>query len=132
MNIKTIMLIAFLAPLAYLLFGYTFKMPPIKENSLPEIPPKIVEEKDLVLIEINSIPPPFNLGGDDPYVVWINGCRVHPPKKSIINFVNLVGKENFQPIKVNDIHKGWMQPHYIENVSIKYPKGRTRLANENN
>ena len=132
MNIKTIILIGFLCPLAYLLFGYTFEELSTGENIPSEISPKIVEEKDLVLMEINSIPPPFNLGKHDAYVVWINGCRVHPSKKSIVNFVNLVGKENFQSINVDDIHKGWLHPHYIENASIKFPKGRTRLVSENN
>ena len=132
MNIKTIILISFLAPLAYLLFGYTFEDPSIGGNITLEIPPKMVEEKDLVLIEINSIPPPFNLGKHDAYVVWINGCRVHPSKKSVINFVNLVGKENIHPIRVDDIHKGWMHPHYVENISIKFPKSRVRFVNENN
>ena len=132
---RKIILIAFLAPLTYLLFGYSFESAPMEElNHIPTPKVETPIEKDLVLIEINSIPPPFDISGLDPYIVWINGCRVSVPKKHVLDFVDKVGKDKITPITTADIHNGWIQPHYFENVSIEYQhKGRTRsVISENN
>ena len=67
-----------------------------------------------VAIEINSVPPPFDLGGHNPYVVWMNGKRVNLPKKDVLSLVNQVGQDNIPPADVRDIHRGWLFPYFAE------------------
>jgi len=63
------------------------------------------------VIEINSIPPPFDVNGRFPYVVWVNGKRVDMPQKDILVLVEKIGKENIKPSNNKDIHIGWLTPH---------------------
>lgn len=63
------------------------------------------------IIQINSIPPPFDVGGRFPYVVWVNGQRVDMPQKDILLLVEKIGKENIKPSNKKDIHIGWLIPH---------------------
>ena len=63
------------------------------------------------IIEINSIPPPFNINGRFPYVVWMNGKRVDMPQKDILALIKKIGKENIKPSNNKDIHIGWLIPH---------------------
>ena len=67
-----------------------------------------------VLIEINSVPPPFDLASNNPYVVWMNGKRVKLPKQDLTELVSKVGEENIPKINPHDIHKGWLWPHLSE------------------
>ena len=67
-----------------------------------------------ILIEINSVPPPFDISGRDPYIVWMNGRKVNLPKKDLVALVNKVGKENIPKLDPHDIHKGWLWPHYAK------------------
>ena len=67
-----------------------------------------------VLIEINSVPHPFDLAGNNPYVVWMNGKRVKLPKQDLSELVSKVGEENIPEIDSSDIHKGWLFPHFLE------------------
>lgn len=71
-------------------------------------------EKRVPFIEINSIPPPFDVNGRRPYAVWVNGQRVDMPKKDIMALVNKIGKENIKPADTNDIHRGWLFSHFSE------------------
>lgn len=69
--------------------------------------------KTPLLMEINSVPPPFDVAGNYPYVLWINGRRVQNiPMGELRAVVNKVGKENIKQIDLADIHKGWLTPHY--------------------
>ena len=71
-------------------------------------------QKAIPFIEINSIPPPFDVNGRRPYAVWVNGQRVEMPKKDIMVLVNKIGKENIKPADTNDIHRGWLFSHFSE------------------
>ncbi len=120
MNIKTSILIIFIIPLAYILFGYRENEPLPKPETVilkEHEKPNKVKEKELVLIEINSIPPPFDVAGNNPYVLWVNGCRIDMSKKDLIEFVNKIGMENIEPMQTSDIHKGWIQPHFFESIN---------------
>jgi len=64
------------------------------------------------MIEINSIPPPFDINGRRAYVVWVNGKRVDLNQKEIVYFVNKIGAENIKPVSAEDIHLGWLMPYY--------------------
>jgi hypothetical protein len=63
------------------------------------------------LIEVNSVPFPFDVDGLHPYVVWVNGRRVNMPKHEILDLVKKIGKENIHPSTNKDIHVGWLTPH---------------------
>ena len=95
---------------------------PVIKKQAPSLSP--------TLIEINSVPPPFDLGGDDPYVVWMNGKKVNLPKSDVVALVNKVGKENIPPIDVADIHKGWLWPHYVKREELPANTSRTRQLKE--
>ena len=63
------------------------------------------------LIEVNSVPFPFDVDGAYPYVVWVNGRRVDMPKREILSLVKKIGTENILPSTNKDIHAGWLTPH---------------------
>ena len=65
-------------------------------------------------IEINSVPPPFDLNGHAPYVLWINGKKVDLPKEDLLALVNKVGVEKIPKINPLDIHKGWLWSHFVQ------------------
>ena len=87
-----------------------------------------IDEKEAkpVTIEINSVPPPFDLGGNDPYVAWMNGRKVDLPKEDLIKLVNKVGEENIPDLDPADIHKGWLHPHHAKREGFSENTGRTR------
>jgi len=64
------------------------------------------------VIEINSVPPPFDVNGLMPYVVWANGRRVDMPKKDVMVLVSKIGKENIKIAKGTDIHRGWLYSYF--------------------
>ena len=66
-----------------------------------------------VALEINAVPPPFNMAGHYPYVVWMNGQRVQLPKKDILLLVEKVGAQNIPMANQEDIHRGWLFPYFI-------------------
>ncbi len=65
-----------------------------------------------MFIEINNVPPPFDVAGNFPYVLWINGQRVpYAPVKELTAVVDKVGRSEIKEIQYADIHKGWLYPH---------------------
>ena len=64
-------------------------------------------------LEINAVPPPFDMAGHHPYVVWMNGKRVQLPKKDILSLVEKVGHKNIPMANHEDIHRGWLFPYFI-------------------
>ena len=89
--------------LALLIFGCLQREMPERHMSTKEV--------QSIMIEINNVPPPFNLNGNNPYVIWMNGKRVNLPKEDLKELVNKVGAENIPKINKGDIHKGWLYPH---------------------
>tara|TARA_R100000808_G_scaffold24269_1_gene55501 strand:+ start:23786 stop:24181 length:396 start_codon:yes stop_codon:yes gene_type:complete len=125
---KLLIIVGFIAPLAFILFGAyttpsTSHMSPLNNLS------SSYWEDQPVFVEINQVPPPFDLAGHDPYVVWINGARVRVPKEYIHPIIDTVGKENIQPIDIPNMHEGWLQPHFFEQADEAIHKGRTRIVN---
>lgn len=123
---KILLTICFLAPLTFLVFGY---------NALPQrsAPTQITQVPDApklqpVFIEINQVPPPFDIGGRDPYVIWINGAKVKVPSHYIQPIINDVGRENIRPIDIPNLHEGWIYPHYFEQPQKQV--GRVRSPND--
>lgn len=71
------------------------------------------EEPKPIMIEVNNVPFPFDLNGNNPYVIWMNGKRVVLPSKEVDALVSSVGEENIPDINSSDIHKGWLFPHHF-------------------
>lgn len=70
------------------------------------------------LMEINSVPKPFDIAGSYPYVLWINGKRFSMPQKELEDIVVKIGEENIPTINSNDIHKGWLRSFFAEEETI--------------
>ena len=131
---RLLIICGFLTPLAFLLLGYTGYKEPRKPHP-PLVIEKIIEKpvflgKQPIFVEINEVPPPFDLNGHDPYVVWINGARVQIPKSYVDPIIAKIGKANIKPINIIDIHKGWLSPHFFHQPEKVVNKGRTRTLNE--
>ncbi|MBN86255.1 MAG: hypothetical protein CL885_01895 [Dehalococcoidia bacterium] len=87
--------------------------------------------EEVMLMEINSVPKPFDINGNDPYVVWINGKKVDPPMEYIEALVHKVGKENIPELNMEDIHGGWLHPMYLKlNRAEERKNQRVRLVTE--
>ena len=94
----------------YLVLIFLFLCPSCVENKKRSHydSSRFVEKKLLpqTLIEINSIPHPFNVNGIHPYVVWVNGQRVDLPRDEVLSLINKIGAENIKPPSNKDIHLG--------------------------
>ena len=123
---KLLVIVGFITPLAFILFGYT------TEESTP-MPSSILHqsywEEQPIFVEINQVPPPFDLAGNHPYVVWINGARVRIPEEYVHPIIKKVGKENIKPIDIPNMHEGWLRPHFFEQSQEITPHGRSRILN---
>lgn len=77
------------------------------------------------VIEINTVPFPFNVNETQPYVVWANGRRVDMPQKEIIHLVSRIGRENIKAADSSDIHRGWLYSYFKGDVN-EFKAGRKR------
>lgn len=84
------------------------------------------------LMEINSVPQPFDIAGNYPYVLWINGARFHVPSKQLESVVASVGKENIPAINSNDIHKGWLRSFFAVDHADFPPFNFSKYENQKN
>jgi len=78
------------------------------------------------VIEINSVPFPFNINGTQPYVIWVNGRRVNMPHKDIKSLVNKIGKDNIKRADLKDIHRGWLYSYFKGNPTNELNGKRER------
>jgi hypothetical protein len=78
------------------------------------------------VIEVNSIPFPFNVNGTQPYVVWVNGRRVDMPRKDIMGLVDKIGKDNIKGADPSDIHRGWLFSYFKGDPSNELTSKRQR------
>ena len=65
-------------------------------------------------VQVNSLPHPFNVGGNMPYQVWVNGERLPLNSDKANRIVDLLDLKPFeQPKNTAAIHNGagWMFPH---------------------
>ena len=70
-------------------------------------------------IEINSVPPPFDVDGMHPYVLWINGKKMNisKVKRRLADIVNSYENGEIQAPPHLDIHQGWMKSHLFTHNS---------------
>jgi hypothetical protein len=96
-----------------------------RKSEVQEIMPKTEEEASTmesqntnsppILIEINSVPPPFDVAGSFPYVLWINGMHIpSPDQKALSSIVNKIGEDKIPKVKPEDIHEGWIEPRFVK------------------
>ena len=73
------------------------------------------KNKAPILIEINNVPPPFDVAGNFPYVLWINGMYIsNPDYKALHSIINNIGEDRIPGINPKDIHEGWIQPRFVK------------------
>ncbi len=98
------------------------KLPPKQPDSQESLQKEnlkvlVTHTQGSYLMEINNIPEPFDVAGNYPYVLWINGERFSAPMNDLKNIVAQIGKENIPDIDRNDIHKGWMRSFFAVEAS---------------
>lgn len=103
---------------------------PIKKQNLNAS--TLASNKAPVLIEINSVPQPFDVAGHNPYVLWINGMYIsQPDHKALSDIINQIGKERIPDIDPRNIHDGWIQPRFVKQYfEEKKIKGRDRKVTQ--
>jgi len=88
-----------------------------KAEETPQMPPDLPPH----VIEINSVPHPFNLNGHNPYVVWVNGKLIKLTSNQKKELINIVKAENIKPVSDADLHSGdgWLHPLYPSRKSFE-------------
>jgi hypothetical protein len=82
-----------------------------------------------VLIEVNSVPHPFDLNGRAPYVLWVNGVRIDVSNEDLSYFISRIGADNIKPTESQDIHQGWLWPNLANKGKAEHEqKGRVRMV----
>lgn len=83
----------------------------------PDLSKLLKESKN---IQINSLPHPFNLNGNFPYAVWVDGNRVPLTPGESLALAKSLNIEFKQPNNTAEIHngEGWLFPR-----RIKKPQG---------
>ena len=82
-----------------------------------------------VLIEVNSVPRPFDLDGRTPYVLWVNGARIDVSSEDLSCFISRIGVSNIKPVEAQDIHQGWLWPNFVKRGEAEHQqKGRVRMV----
>ena len=84
------------------------EIPPAPEMT-PDLYNFLKEAKD---IQINSLPHPFNLNGNFPYAVWVDGNRVPLSPGESLALAKSLNLEFKQPNNTASIHngEGWLFP----------------------
>lgn len=67
-------------------------------------------------VQINPLPHPFNLNGENPYAVWINGKKLRLDRKQTKALAKSLNLEFTQPPNTEAIHngEGWLAPLNLE------------------
>lgn len=90
---------------------YPIPPPP---NILPyNLPPNFIPDTtELAKVQINPLPHPFNLNGNVPYAIWINGKRLPLNNAQIKELAYALGLKFKQPKDTAQIHsgEGWLHP----------------------
>ena len=68
--------------------------------------------EQLINIQVNPIPHPFNLNGAMPYAIWINGEQLPMSPRLSQSIATALGLEFSQPKNTAKIHsgEGWLYP----------------------
>ena len=83
-----------------------------KNLNLDKLKVLVTHTEGSYLMEINSVPKPFDVDGSYPYVLWVNGKRFNVPIDDLKEMVAKIGEGNIPSIDNNDIHRGWMRSFF--------------------
>jgi len=88
--------------------------PPPPPSVLPSsMPPNFIPSaSELVDIQVNPIPAPFNLNGSMPYAIWVNGKLLPMSPKLSTDVARALNLKFTQPKDTAKIHsgEGWLYP----------------------
>ena len=129
---KILIIVGFVAPLAFILFGAYTSPSSVPSSLNPLVSNSTLSHgaEQVVFVEINQVPPPFDIGGLDPYVIWINGKREKVPVHYIKPIIEEIGMENIKALDIPNLHDGWLRPHFFEQVEEEARVGRTKSLND--
>tara|TARA_R100001594_G_C4009999_1_gene256718 strand:+ start:370 stop:729 length:360 start_codon:yes stop_codon:yes gene_type:complete len=67
-------------------------------------------------VQINPLPHPFNLNGEMPYAVWVNGKKLPLSRKQTHALAKSLNLDFIQPANTEAIHngEGWLEPLDLE------------------
>lgn len=67
-------------------------------------------------MQINRIPHPFNLNGENPYAVWVDGKRLSLDRNQVKNLAQSLNLKFKQPEDTAQIHQGagWLFPLEVD------------------
>lgn len=103
------------------LFDFNIPAPPPPPNILPPSAPPNFKPNILELaeIQINPLPHPFNLDGNMPYAVWLNGERLPLNNIQVRELAQSLNLKFEQPKDTAEIHSGagWQYPLVLKNES---------------
>lgn len=83
---------------------------------LPDVPSRQLQAATVTQpfkdIQINRLPHPFNINGNMPYQVWVDGVRVPLNSKEAKELVKSLDLKFVQPDDTAEIHSGagWLHP----------------------
>ena len=102
-----------------ILIVFTFSMTEAPQATIAPSMISTSKNDDMFILQVNRLPPPFNVNGSLPFQVWVDGERLplHDQKaKDIIKILDL----NFtQPTDIS-LHNGngWLFPRNINSKVI--------------
>ena len=91
---------------------------------MPEIPSRqlqaAVVSKPFPEIQVNRLPHPFNVNGQMPYQVWVDGERVPMNAQESRDVIKALNLKFVQPDDTAAIHSGagWMRPLKLNKPDI--------------
>jgi len=91
--------------------------PPPPSFTPPSTPPNFIPPiEKLINIQVNPIPHPFNLNGEMPYAIWVNGERLPMSPRLSQSIATALSLEFSQPKNTAKIHngEGWLHPLKVE------------------
>ena len=94
--------------------------PPPPPSILPPSPPPnfIPDINNVKELQVNRLPHPFNVNGNIPYAVWVDGKRLALNSQEIKSLALALNLKFTQPEDTARIHsgEGWLFPKSIRNT----------------
>lgn len=100
--------------------------PPPPSITPPSPPPNFIPDlgklKQIKEIQINRLPHPFNLNGNNPYAIWVDGKRLALNSHEVKHLAEALNLHFTQPEDTAEIHngEGWQYPKKIKFIE-KFP-----------
>lgn len=99
-----------------------YPIPPPPPNILPyNFPPNFTPDMtQLAEVQINPLPHPFNLNGNVPYAIWVNGKRLSLNNTQVKELAHALNLKFKQPKGTAQIHsgEGWLHPLPFERLGL--------------